>query len=443
MSYIGADPSRQVTTPAVDYFNGNGVTTTFQLTRAVTSVNAIQVVVNNVPQNAREAYGITASNQIAFTSAPSAGTNNIYVIYDSQVGQFVTPSPGTVTASSLVTGSVTQSALDTGRLDGTGSMTIPAGTTAQRPTSPTVGMIRFNTTTRYIEYWNPINSSWIGLGDFIAVGGSVVDLAGFRYHTFTASGSFQVLTGAKVIDYLIVAGGGGGAGSFPNTTTGGGGGAGGLLTGTVNAAVGTYSVIVGAGGSGGVGATIGTNGQNSQFGDLIAIGGGRGGSWDGAGDFGRRAGNGGSGGGQSDTSNSAGQAGGLGTAGQGNNGGSGPAYAGSVQMGAGGGGGRGSVGANGTGDANGGNGGSGFTSNISGSSLVYAAGGGGGRGNGGINGLGTAGVSGNGGSYNVNGDAAPANRGGGGGGGGGTDVSGSSFSGGNGGSGIVIIRYQI
>jgi hypothetical protein len=96
MSYIGADPSRQITTPAVDYFNGNGVTTTFQLTRAVTSVFAIQVVVNNVPQNAREAYGITSGNQIVFTSAPSAGTNNIYIVYDSQVGQFVTPSPGTV-----------------------------------------------------------------------------------------------------------------------------------------------------------------------------------------------------------------------------------------------------------------------------------------------------------------------------------------------------------
>jgi hypothetical protein len=104
MSYIGSNYAQQVTTPGVDYFNGNGVTTTFQLTRAVTSVFAIQVVVNNVPQNAREAYGINASNQIVFTSAPSAGTNNIYVIYDSQVGQTVTPSPGTVQSSSISSG---------------------------------------------------------------------------------------------------------------------------------------------------------------------------------------------------------------------------------------------------------------------------------------------------------------------------------------------------
>jgi hypothetical protein len=103
MSYIGSTFSQQLTTPAVDYFNGNGVTTTFQLTRVVTSVFAIQVVVNNVPQNAREAYGITSSNQIVFTSAPSAGTDNIYVVYDSQVGQTVTPSPGTVGTAQLST----------------------------------------------------------------------------------------------------------------------------------------------------------------------------------------------------------------------------------------------------------------------------------------------------------------------------------------------------
>jgi hypothetical protein len=107
MSYIGSSYTQQITTPAVDYFNGNGVTTTFQLTRAVTSIFAIQVVVNNVLQNAREAYGITSSNQIVFSSAPSPGINNIYVVYDSQVGQTVTPSPGTVVPSSLSGGGPT------------------------------------------------------------------------------------------------------------------------------------------------------------------------------------------------------------------------------------------------------------------------------------------------------------------------------------------------
>ena len=101
MSYIGAEPSQQITTPAIDYFSGNGVTTTFTLTRAVTSVFSVEVVVNGVQQNPRTAYTINQAGNIVFDGAPSAGTNNIYVMYNSQVGQFVTPSPGTVNTNAL------------------------------------------------------------------------------------------------------------------------------------------------------------------------------------------------------------------------------------------------------------------------------------------------------------------------------------------------------
>jgi hypothetical protein len=31
---------------------------------------------------------------------------------------------------------------------------LPAGTTAQRPGSPTVGMIRYNTSLNHLEIWN-------------------------------------------------------------------------------------------------------------------------------------------------------------------------------------------------------------------------------------------------------------------------------------------------
>jgi hypothetical protein len=101
MSYIGADYTQQLTTPAIDYFSGNGVTTTFTLTRSVTSVFSVEVVVNGVQQNPRTAYTINQAGNLVFDGAPSAGTNNIYVMYNSQVGQFVTPSPGTVNPRSL------------------------------------------------------------------------------------------------------------------------------------------------------------------------------------------------------------------------------------------------------------------------------------------------------------------------------------------------------
>ena len=41
-------------------------------------------------------------------------------------------------------------------------LTVPAGTTAQRPASPTLGMWRFNTTLGYLEVYN--GSSWVRFG---------------------------------------------------------------------------------------------------------------------------------------------------------------------------------------------------------------------------------------------------------------------------------------
>ena len=44
---------------------------------------------------------------------------------------------------------------------GTGGITLPAGTTAERPGSPADGGFRFNTTTDIMEYYN--GTSWQGV----------------------------------------------------------------------------------------------------------------------------------------------------------------------------------------------------------------------------------------------------------------------------------------
>src|SRR6056300_1336039 len=86
---------------------------------------------------------------------------------------------------------------------------IPSGTTAQRPSSPSNGMIRYNTTENEVEAY--VNGGWTTLGQqFIASGGTVVSSGGYKYHTFTSSGTFTVSSGATTVEYLIVAGGGGG-----------------------------------------------------------------------------------------------------------------------------------------------------------------------------------------------------------------------------------------
>ena len=43
---------------------------------------------------------------------------------------------------------------------GTGALTVPVGTTAERPASPTAGMIRQNTTTGNLEWYDATTSQW-------------------------------------------------------------------------------------------------------------------------------------------------------------------------------------------------------------------------------------------------------------------------------------------
>jgi hypothetical protein len=159
--------------------------------------------------------------------------------------------------------------------------------------------------------------------------------------------------------YLVV-GGGGSGGS-------GGGGAGGFLTGTTTLYKGTvYQAIVGQGGAASYTAGFGQNGQASQFGTIVAAGGGAGGG-DGGGSFtGGSSGGSGCNGGASPGPAAA-------ISGQGNSGGTNTASGG-----AGGGGGAGGAGGNGT-TGSGGTGGAGLASSITGSSVIYAGGGGGGN----------------------------------------------------------------
>ena len=98
--------------------------------------------------------------------------------------------------------------------------------------------------------------------NFFATGGTKTQVGNYMVHTFTSSGSFQVLSGAKNVEYFVV-GGGGGSGSYSsiNGTGGSGGGGGGNVvyysTGTITQD--TIDVVVGNGGS------VGNNGGTSSI----------------------------------------------------------------------------------------------------------------------------------------------------------------------------------
>jgi len=296
-----------------------------------------------------------------------------------------------------------------------GFLSLPAGTTAQRP----------------------------GL----YTSATVVQL------TTVGTSTWTVPAGVTTIEVLLVAGGGGGG-----FQVGGGGGGGGVVYRPF------YPVTPGANitytiGNGGTGAANGgsaaTNGQDTTFGaggeQVVAKGGGAGanhstgvGGYDGLGQ------SGGSGGGGAGDSSSRSRRGGYPVDGQGYAGGRGrggnhPDFSGNGWAG-GGGGGAGGLGQDSTRNGQGGNGGAGITTNITwngtgAQTLTNYGGGGGGCSGPGSAGHRAGGGIGGGGSGAGDGDSgAPkngvANTGGG--GGGVRDTSGAA---GNGGSGIIIIRY--
>jgi len=310
-------------------------------------------------------------------------------------------------------------ALKVGVTSATGAATLPVGTSAQRPSSPTNGMTRFNTDINSPEWYHATSSSWIKYAQ------------GVPY----------------TIDILAVAGGGGGGAGY----YGGGGGAGGLI---VTNAIGISSgasltINVGAGGSGSN--DIYTQGSDGGASSVIlsatslinAIGGGGAGSRNLTAGGAANGRSGGSGGGAAWP----GSSGGSGTSGQGYAG----VSTGSNQYGGGGG------GAGGTGTTNGepqlgGSGGIGsnthstwLSATSAGESNYIAGGGGAGTRSGGasiaLGGLGGGGDAGvQGGRYP---EAGYANMGG---GGGGADTGDNNstdlhYRGAAGGSGLVIIRY--
>jgi hypothetical protein len=321
-------------------------------------------------------------------------------------------------------------------IDGSQYLSIPVGTTAQRPSSPEAGMIRWNTTIDAAEEYN--GTSWVTLEETVK--------SDFNIFYFVEPGSttWTVPPDVTEVEVVVVGGGAGGG------VLGGGGGGGGVIHEPEFPVTpgDTISITVGSGGPGQSTPIDNRQGGNSVFGSLTALGGGAG-----SGHPGNRAGSGGagrpggSGGGAAYTHPSGF---GAGTDGQGFPGGSnvspGPPHACAGGGGAGGSGGRGK-------GPFGGHGGVGRQVGILGEPAFFGGGGGGG-GHGPQSGANRGGVGGGGGGgrnrtnpygrhqQHYSSEASDGQPGtGGGGGGGGHNGTNPYGWGGRGGPGIVIVRY--
>lgn len=108
MSYIGSSATPlPVNFSAVQSqgFNGTGSQTTFTLNRSVGSAASIEVLVNNVQQSPYDgSYNITGGTSLVFSEAPSAGTNNVYVVYRDQALGSLTDTGAVRKAGDTMTG---------------------------------------------------------------------------------------------------------------------------------------------------------------------------------------------------------------------------------------------------------------------------------------------------------------------------------------------------
>ena len=186
----------------------------------------------------------------------------------------------------------------------------------------------------YLSYDTPVSGGYLmgATTQVIASGGQVFEMSGSRFHVFTASANLTVSQGGNIQAFVVA--GGGGAG---NDNSGGGGAGGVVYSSSLSITSGIIPATVGTGGLGLVaGVSFQQQGQNSTFGSVVAVGGGRAGQ-----NSSFVGGSGGSGGGgaiggfsvggagtpgQGNSGSGDGGGGGAGTSGSGLNGGSGSYY---------------------------------------------------------------------------------------------------------------------
>lgn len=281
MSLLSGQNATKYSQYTSDQFSGNGVQTTFTLTRTPPTTASLIVTIDGVKQNSTS-YSIS-SNQIIFSEAPPNASTIECIGIGSQGVAFV-PADSSISTPKIVNGNVTAAKYDVASADGTGAMMIPTGNTAQRPGNVS-GYFRHNTERKAIEFND--GTGWSVVKSLInTTGGVIVETPTYRLHAFLGSGTFYT-DSTVTADVLVVGGGGAGGGSYGDQDTGkGGGGAGGVVYKQGHSiTAGSYTIIVGAGGPGmprgwNSNGGTGASGDNSVAFGVTANGGGGGGCSD-------------------------------------------------------------------------------------------------------------------------------------------------------------------
>jgi len=232
--------------------------------------------------------GIDTANSLpntGVTAGTYGGSSNISVVTVNAKGLVTSASNSAINLNS-VTGDLTVSGNTT--INGTGSLKVPGGTTAQRPSSNTSGSIRWNSSNNAVELWT--GTTWVNF----VTSGSLIRAP----QILTSGTSYTTPANCNSIYVECVGGGGaGGASQGAQASIGGAGGGGGgytakFFTVTPNTA---YTYAIGAGGTG-VSSGASNAGGSTTFtvgGTILRAGGGSDGGSFGVGPQGESGGAGG------------------------------------------------------------------------------------------------------------------------------------------------------
>ncbi len=164
-------------------------------------------------------------------------------------------------------------------LDGSSGILLPSGTTAERPSNPQPGFMRFNTTLGLHEYYS--GTAWVG-SPTASFAVAATPTSPILPSPSVAPTIPPSASPTPSIDILVVGGGGSASKAYAFYGAGGGGGAvhGGSYTVTAGVAI---AIVVGAGGASNsysgtsISSYNGLSGSTSSFGTSISVNGGAGG----------------------------------------------------------------------------------------------------------------------------------------------------------------------
>lgn len=132
MAHIGNAPASFFTAVSSDVFSANGTATEFTLSRQISNLADIEVIVNNIQQNPfSDAYTVS-NTTLTFSEAPSSGSNNIVVTYRQATIGSTIPTPNTVGNNALQSNLSLTGTTTTQHLVPSANITYDIGTSTMR-----------------------------------------------------------------------------------------------------------------------------------------------------------------------------------------------------------------------------------------------------------------------------------------------------------------------